>query len=276
MKLQLEKLKLRKKNKTKIDYFSLSNKVKIKLIAIFSLKWGLIILIPSFLIWILLYYLTDFSGFYFFLYISPYSLMIRAPVGFSGSIFFQYSLQIIPALLLIIGGCLGGLSRYNVPPKMRIVEPDDQAVTPSNFQIRIKYDPSDIDPTSISIVINEKKIQGKLDETTSHLIVPKIFKSPPKKTVTMLIEATAIRKSGKEVSDKIRIICDPESDEEDYIEYWEFKREDDTYWGKEMKAAAGHARRNFVSLQLMTLAIVLLAVNALVTQIFMMITGSPF
>ncbi len=275
MKLQLDKLKLRRKNKKKIDYFSLSIKEKIILIAIFCLKRGLIILIPSFLIWILLYYLTDFSGSYFFLYLSPYTLMIQAPVGFSGSIYFQYSLQIIPALLLIIGGCLGGLSRYNVPPKMRIVEPDDQAVTPANFQIRIKYDPSDIDPTSISITINEKKIQGKLDEATSHLIVPKIFKSPPKKSVTILIEAIAIRKSGKEVTDKIRIICDPESDEEDYIEYWEFKREDDTYWGKEMKAAAGHARRSFVSLQLIILAIILLAVNALVTQIFLMITGTP-
>ncbi len=253
MKLQLEKLKLRKKEKKKIDYFSLSNKEKVKLIALFCLKWGLIILIPSFLVWILLREFTSFS--------SPF--------------FFQWSLQIIPATLLILGGCMGGLSRYNVPPKMRIVEPDDQAVTPAVFQIRIKYDPSDIDPTSINIAINEKKIQGQLDETTNQLIVPKIFKSPPKKAVTMLIEVSAFRKNGKEVSDKIRIICDPESDAEDYIEYWEFKREDDTYWGKEMKAAASHARRNFVSIQFITLAIVLLAVNALVTQIIFMISGTP-
>ena len=171
---------------------------------------------------------------------------------------------------------MGGLSRYNAPPKMRIVEPDDQAVTPANFQVRVKYDPSDVNPTSIKIVINEKEIKGQFDETTSQLIVPKIFKSPPKKAVTMLIEVSAIRKSGKEISDKIRIICDPESDEEDYIEYWEFKREDDTYWGKEMKAAASHTRRNFVSLQFITLAIVLLAVNALVSQIILLITGTPF
>ena len=92
----------------------------------------------------------------------------------------------------------------------------------------------------------------------------------------MLIEVSAFIKKCKEVSDKIRIICDPESDEEDYIEYWEFKREDDTYWGKEMKAATSHARRNFVSLQFISLAIVLLAVNALVSQIILMITGTPF
>lgn len=254
MKLRLEKLNLRKKDKKKIDYFSLSNKEKIKLIALFCLKWGLIILIPSFLVWVLLLVFTPFLG----------------------SFFFQWILQIIPAVLLILGGCMGGLSRYNIPPKMRVVEPDDQAVTPANFQIRIKYDPSDIDPTSINITINDKKIQGQLDKTASQLIVPKIFKSPPKTAVTMLIEVSAIRKNGKGVSDKIRIICDPESDEEDYIEYWEFKREDDTYWGKEMKAATSHARRNFVSLQFITLAVVLLAVNALVTQIIFMITESPF
>ncbi len=254
MKLQLEKLKLRKKDKKKIDYFSLSNKEKIKLITFFCLKWGLIILIPSFLVWVLLLLFTPFLG----------------------SFFFQWILQIIPAVFLILGGCMGGLSRYNIPPKMRIIEPDDQAVTPANFQIRIKYDPSDIDPTSINIVINEKEIKGQFDETTSQIIVPKIFKSPPKKAVTMLIEVSALRKNGKDVSDKIRIICDPESDEEDYIEYWEFKREDDTYWGKEMKAATSHARRNFVSLQFITLAIVLLAVNALVTQIIMLITDVPF
>ncbi len=254
MKLQLEKLKLRRKDKKKIDYFSLSNKEKIKLIAIFCLKWGLIILIPSFLVWVLLLVFTPYLG----------------------SFFFEYILQIIPAVLLILGGCMGGLSRYNIPPKMRIVEPDDQAVTPANFQIRVKYDPTDIDPTSIRIVINEKELQGKLDDTANQLIVPKIFKSPPKKAVTMLLEVSAIRKNGKEVTDKIRIICDPESDEEDYIEYWEFKREDDTYWGKEMKAATNHARRSFVSLQLLTLAIVLLAINALVTQIIFLITGTPF
>ncbi|MCK4973377.1 MAG: hypothetical protein KAS52_08645, partial [Candidatus Heimdallarchaeota archaeon] len=157
MKLQLKKLNLRKKDKKKIDYFSLSNKEKIKLIAFFCLKWGLIILIPSFLVWVLLLVFTPYLG----------------------SFFFQWILQIIPAALLILGGCMGGLSRYNIPPKMRVVEPDDQAVTPANFQIRIKYDPSDIDPTSISITINDKKIQGQLDETTNQLIVPKIFKSPP-------------------------------------------------------------------------------------------------
>ncbi|MBY8999912.1 MAG: hypothetical protein KGD64_03265 [Candidatus Heimdallarchaeota archaeon] len=170
---------------------------------------------------------------------------------------------------------MGGLSRYNVPPKMRVIEPDDQAVTPSDFQIRVKYDPSDINPTSINIAINEKIVQGKLDENHNQLVVPKIFKTPPKQAVTMLIEAFAVRKNGKEVSDKIRIICDPESDQEDYIEYWEFKREDDTYWGKEMKAAAGHAKRIFNSLQFIALAFLLLAVNAIVTQIFMWITGNP-
>ena len=170
---------------------------------------------------------------------------------------------------------MGGLSRYNIPPKMRIIEPDDQAVTPSDFQIRVKFDQTDVNPSTIEIAINEKTVKGQLAENTNVIVIPKIFKTPPKKAVTMLISATAIRKNGKEITDKIRIICDPEYDEEDYQEYWEFKREDDTYWGKEMIAAAKHARRNFFSLQLMALSILLLVVNTIVTQIVFLIKGSP-
>ena len=253
MKFSLRKRNSKKDAKEKIDYLNLPNKEKLRLIGMFCLKWGLIILIPSALIWILLYFLTDFSGSYFF----------------------QYILMIIPGALLIVGGCMGGLSRYNIPPKMRIVEPDDQAVTPSDFQIRVKYDQADIDPSTIEILINDKSVKGQISEDSNVVIIPKIFKTPPKKAVTMLITAKAIRKNGKDIQDKIRIICDPEFDEEDYQEYWEFKREDDTYWGKEMIAAAKHARRNFFALQLLALSILLLIVNTVVTYIVFAIKGSP-
>ena len=74
--------------------------------------------------------------------------------------------------------------------------------------------------------------------------------------------------SDKEIKDKIRIICDPEADEEDYLEYWEFKREDQTYWGKELRSANRHAKRNLSALSLIILSAMLLLLNYLVSLLY--------
>jgi hypothetical protein len=245
--------KRKKKDEPGIDYLSLTWKDRLKIIGLYCLKWGGLILLIEILIWIILDRTTQYEP----------------------SIFFGQSLLYIPGALLIVGGCLGGLSRYNLPPKMRIIEPDDQAVTPSDFQIRVKYDSKKIDPESINILVNEKTLPKKIDKERSIVFIPKVFKNPPKKAVSLLLSANGKElESEKEVTDKIRIICDPESDEEDYLDYWEFKREDDTYWGKEMIAAGKHSKRNLRALQLIILALLLLAANYIVSVIYIAISNA--
>ena len=235
-----------KSDKSGIDYLSLSLKEKLKLIGIFCLKWGGVILIVEVLIWILLDVFTDYIGIYFF----------------------GYSLFYIPGALLIIGGCMGGLSRYNAPPSMRIIEPDDQAVTPDEFQIRVKYDENRVVPETIEILVNGKTIPVKKNLDNNIIQVPKVFKTPPTKAVSLVLEAQGRDINDKEVKDKIRVICDPESDEEDYLYYWEFKREDETYWGKEMISAAKHAKRNLNAIKLIALAVILVLLNYIVSVLF--------
>ncbi len=231
----------------KIDYLSLTFNDKLKKIGWFCLKWGGIILLVEIIMWILVDTLTqasftEIAGVYFY----------------TG----------IPAVFLIIGGCMGGLSRYNIPPKMRIVEPDDQSVTPENFQIRVRYDVKKVEKESIQIMVNDKAIPQKIDERESFLIIPKIFKTPPSKAVSLIISVVGRDIQGKEITDKIRVICDPESDEEDYQDYWQFKREDETYWGKEMVSAQKHAKRNLTAGKLISLAVMLFITNYLLTLIF--------
>jgi hypothetical protein len=236
----------KKKDKKDVDYLSINWKEKAKIIAFFCLKWAGIILAAELIISVLLY-----------------------RVGYIGIFFFGWTLMIIPGALLIVGGCLGGLSRYHLPPKMRIIEPDDQAVTPANFQIRVKYDSKIINPESINIIVNEKSLPKKIDEEKSIVYVPKVFKNPPKKAVSLLLNADGKEiETQKEVTDRIRIICDPEYDEEDYLDYWEFKREDDTYWGKEMIAAGKHAKRNVNAIKLIALALLLLLANYIISLIY--------
>ena len=231
--------------KEKLDILSLTRNEKIKLVSLFCLKWGGIILIPEIIIMILIERYTNYLGSYFF----------------------GYQLFLIPGALLIIGGCMGGLSRYNVPPKMRVIEPDDQAVTPSDFQIRVRYDSRFVNYKTIQIFVNDTVIPHKTDTEKSIAVVPKVFKNPPKRAISILLEVRAKDLTGGEITDKIRIICDPDSDEEDYLEYWEFKREDDTYWGKEMIAASKHASRNLNAIKLIVLAFALLAANYIVSVI---------
>ncbi|NPD87566.1 MAG: hypothetical protein HGN29_02515 [Asgard group archaeon] len=243
----------KKKDKKKIDYLSLNWMEKLKIMGFFSLKWGGIILFAELIIWLLIDRFTQYEP----------------------DFFFGQSLLYIPGALLIVGGCIGGLSRYNLPPKMRIIEPDDQAVTPSEFQIRVKYDSKIIDPDSINIVVNEKSLPKKIDTEKGVVYVPKVFKNPPKKAVSLLLQADGKEiESKKTVTDKIRIICDPEYDEEDYLDYWEFKREDDTYWGKEMTAAGKHAKRNVTAMKLILLAFLLLAANYIVSLIYIAISNN--
>lgn len=238
-------LKFRRKKKEKVDYLRLTRKEKLKKIGLFCLKWGGGILVVEIII-----------------------LVILDATGYIGVNFFSWSMLLIPGILLTVGGCMGGLGRYNVPPKMRIIEPNDQDITPSDFQIRVRFDSSFVNEETIKVTVNERTLPSKIDEENSVLIIPKVFKSPPKRAVSLLLEATAQDKSGKEVRDKIRVISDPEYEAEDYLEYWEFKREDDTYWGKEMLAASKQARRNLISLEMMVLAVILLAFNGIISAIY--------
>lgn len=240
--------KRKEKTKLNVDYLSLSVKDKAKMVLRFSLKaGGPIILISIALLFILDYFYSD---------------------ELTGTTFFALALMGLPGVLLFIGGCLGGLSRYNIPPKMRIVEPDDQAVTPSDFQIRVRYDPKIVNSSTIRLAINDQTIPSKLSKEFSIVSVPRVFKTPPKKAISILIYAYAQTIDGKDLQDKIRIICDPESDEEDYNDYWEFKREDDTYWGKEMEAAQKHSRRTLIAFYFMGLAVLLLIFNAIFGLIY--------
>ncbi len=231
--------------KEEIDFLTLTLKQKAKRMAFFQLKLGGIILVTEIVIWIIL----DVSQ-------------------YSGVDFFTKSLLYIPGIFLILGGCMGGLSRYHIPPKMRIVEPDDQSVAPSNFQIRVKFEPSAVNGESIFIHINDKKLPSTIDTGNNVVIVRQVFKNPPKKAVSILIEVFGKMDSDKEIKDKIRIICDPEADEEDYLEYWEFKREDQTYWGKELRSANRHAKRNLSALSLIILSALLLLLNYLVSLLY--------
>lgn len=238
-------------SKKEIDYLSLTPKEKFRMVIHFVLKWGAIIVGAEGLIGILLELLTNYSG---------YS-------------YFTTWLLYLPAVLLIYGGCVGGLSRYHVPPKLRIIEPDDQTVVPDTFQIRVRYDQNKIVPETIQIMINDKKVASKLKEGENIVYVPQIFKNPPKKAVTLAIKTIAYDTQNKEFKDQIRIICDPDADKEDYEEYWEFKREDETYWGKEMVAAQKHEKRMMSSYNTLALALVLFVVNIIVSQIYVWIVG---
>jgi hypothetical protein len=243
----------REKKDEPYDYLTMNWKEKAKLILLSALKWGGIILLPNLVIlivWDYVSYVNDGSG-------------------IQGTIYFALVLMAVPGAIMIIGGCMGGLSRYNVPPKLRIVEPDDQAVTPSSFQIRIRYDPKVINPESIEVLVNEKVIPSQLNLENDTVVVPRVFKTPPKRAVSLALETHAKDLEDKEIKDKIRIICDPDSDEEDYLEYWEFKREDDTYWGKEMLAAARHAKRNVNALKMIVISLFLLALNYIVSAIYL-------
>ncbi len=233
---------LKSKKEDKTDYLSLTFKDKVKKIAWFCLKWGGGILLVEILIWVLVdtltrSWFTEVAGIYFY----------------TG----------IPAVLLIIGGCMGGLSRYNAPPKMRIIEPDDQAVTPENFQIRVRYDKNKVLSQTIEIHVNDKPIPHKIIDDSGIITIPKIFKIPPKKAASLIISVVGKNNQQKEIKDKIRVICDPESDEEDYLDYWEFKRDDETYWGKEMLSASKHAKRSLNSSKMIVLAVLLFIANYL-------------
>lgn len=246
---------LRRKKEDKTDYLSLTFKDKLKEIGWFCLKWGGMILLVEIAIWVLVdtltnYWFTEIAGVYFY----------------TG----------IPAVLLIIGGCMGGLSRYSAPPRLRIVEPDDQAVTPENFQIRVRYDEKRVVRETIEVYVNDKVLPHKMVEHEGFVTIPKIFKTPPSKAVSLIISVTGKDINGKEVKDKVRVICDPSSDEEDYLDYWEFKREDETYWGKEMISAQKHARRNLNAGKLIALAFLLLLAGYLFSLIFELIIYSIY
>ncbi len=248
-----------KKKKEDTDYLSLTLKEKVRSILFFLLKWGLPIFVFETLIWVILEIAV--GGFFFetsvLMTMGGY-FYSSGLVGFNGGAIIENTLLYLPAASLIIGGCMGGLSRYNIPPKLRIIEPDDQAVTPVDFQIRIRYDDKRVDPKSISVQINEKVIPSKISEEDSVVFVSGIFKTPPKKAVSLSLTTNAIDEKGKEIKDKIRVICDPDADEEDYLDYWEFKREDETFWGKEMIAANKHAKRSLNSIKLIVIAVVLM------------------
>jgi hypothetical protein len=257
-----------KKEKEEIDFLSLTLKEKAKTTLFFILKWGLPIVAIETLIWIILQ--VSVGGFFFetSILMTMGGYFYSAGLNpFNGGAIVENTLLYLPAASLIIGGCMGGLSRYNIPPKMRIIEPEDQAVTPIDFQIRIRYDEKRVDPSTVSIQINEKAIPSKIDKKTSIVYISSVFKTPPKKAVSLSLTANAIDEKGKEIKDKIRVICDPESDEEDYLDYWEFKREDETFWGKEMIAANKHAKRSLNSIHLIVLAVVLLLFNYLLSVI---------
>lgn len=257
-----------KADKKETDYLSLTIKEKMKLIALFCLKWGGVVIVIEILVWVLLE--VTVGGFFFetsvFVVMGGYFYSSEL-IAFNGGVIFETTLLYLPAASLILGGCMGGLSRYNVPPKMRIIEPDDQAVTPSEFQIRIRYDEIRIDPETISVYVNDKAIPNKINKEKKIIYIPKVFKTPPKKAVSLIISAITHDVKGKEIKDKIRVICDPESDREDYLDYWEFKREDETFWGKEMIAANKHAKRNLTAVKLVILAVVLIGANYLLSII---------
>ncbi len=241
-------LKKNKKNKgnreeDKPDYLNLSRKEKWRSYGLFVLKWGTIILFLDAIFCILLY----------FFQFNPWA-------------FFEWSMITIPGIILIIGGCMGGLSRYNPPPKIRINEPEDQTVIPANFQISVKYNPKFVQENSIEIFVNHKKVKSKKGKDNVH-VVPKIFKSPPQNLIALSIKAEAKNHENKLMKDEIKVICDPDADEEDYQEYWEFKRDENTYWGKEMEKAKKTARKEIFSTKLMLLSLSLLLVNVIVTTI---------
>ncbi len=241
------RLSLRNKTPDTTDYLSLDFRDKLKRLGWFCLKWGGIILLIEIIIWLLVdtltsLWFTEVAGVYFY----------------TG----------IPAILLIIGGCMGGLSRYSDPPRMRIVEPEDQSVTPENFQIRVRYDEKRIVKETIQISVNDKPLPHKMVEGEGFVTIPKIFKTPPSKAVSLIISVIGKDTKNKDTKDKIRVICDPESDEEDYLDFWEFKREDETYWGKEMVSAQKHAKRNLTAGKLISLAVVMFLAGYLLSIIY--------
>ncbi|MHA1304124.1 MAG: hypothetical protein ACTSQE_06265 [Candidatus Heimdallarchaeaceae archaeon] len=241
------KFKFKKDKDRKVDYLHLDKKERWKIIILFVLKWAMILLVSDAFIAFILY-LFHYSPWYFF----------------------ERSMIFIPAVILLLGGCIGGLGRYHPAPKLRIIEPEDQGVIPPNFKIRIKYDPTLVQAETIELFVNNRNIPKKSSENNI-LIAPKIFKTPPKKAVSLDIKSEALDIKGKKLRDQIKVICDPDEDPEDYEDYWTFKQE--TYWSKEEKSASRSAKQGIRALQFIFLSALLLLTNALVTVIHGWIQG---
>ncbi|UJG41899.1 MAG: hypothetical protein K9W45_05395 [Candidatus Heimdallarchaeum aukensis] len=231
----------KKKKKKEIDYIHLTRNEKIKKIIIFTIKSGLGTIGTIVVISVILY-LFHYDPFFFF----------------------ERSILIISAFILLTGGCIGGLGRYHPSPKLRIIEPEDQGVIPPSFRIKVKYDKDLIQKETITIKVNEKEMPKK-EEKDDVISVPKIFKTEPKKAIPLDINVVALNNKGKEIKDQIKVICDPDEDPEDYEDYWEFKK--DNYWTKETKSANRSAKQGLRALKLISLSITLLLINALVTAI---------
>ncbi len=238
--MRLRKTKKDKKGTDK-DYLHISKKEKWREIGLFILKWGGIILASD-------------------IFIS----LILGLFHYSPWFFFERTMILIPAIILFIGGCIGGLGRYHPAPRLRIIEPEDQSVIPPNFRIRIKFDPQLMQKESIELLVNDSKIPFQIDNDNI-AIAPKIFKSPPKKAVSLHIKANYLDPKGKKLYDTIKVICDPDEDIDDYTDYWEFKKE--TYWSKESKEANRTAKQGVRSIKYIILSVILLLINALVTLI---------
>ena len=84
----------KEEKKDKIDILTLTRNERIKLIAKFCLKWGLIILLPEIIIMILIDRYTDFIGNYFFgyqLFLIPGALLIIYPICLAMTKFLRFS-----------------------------------------------------------------------------------------------------------------------------------------------------------------------------------------
>ncbi|UJG44720.1 MAG: hypothetical protein K9W46_05945 [Candidatus Heimdallarchaeum endolithica] len=230
-----------KKEKKETDYIHLSRNEKIRDIVFFTIKFDLGTIATIIVISVILF-LFHYDPFFFF----------------------ERSILIIAAFILLTGGCIGGLGRYHPSPKLRIIEPEDQGVIPPSFRIKIKYDKDLIQKETITIKVNEKEMPKK-EEKEDLISVPKIFKTEPKKAIPLDIDVVALNNKGKEVKDQIKVICDPKEDPEDYEDYWEFKK--DNYWTKETESANRSAKQGLRALKLISVSITLLLINALVTAI---------
>ena len=236
-----------RKKKGELDYLHLTKKEKWDIIFRYQLKWIIIIVGIEAITGVIIQYTTPYSGLEFFT---------------------QWILY-FAAFLLLVGGCFGGLTRYHIAPKIRIIEPEDQGVVPPNFQIRVRYDPHKVQKETIRVFINRKPIPTQFSKKEKNtVVVTKIFKSPPKKAVSLQIQTKAKSYDNHELTDKIRIIYDPEADKEDYADYWKFKREDNTFWGKEMVSAQKHARRMLLANNMIILGLLLLIINFIIGLIY--------
>ncbi len=235
----------REKEEDETDYLNLDFKEKTKLILKHNLKWSAI----------------------FFGSVGFLALLLWLLGNYDPWIFIERIILIIVAFIILFGGCFGGVGAYKPVPKMRIVEPDDTTVIPTKFQIRVRYDEKEILYETLEISINEKKIPHMKKEGEELVYIPEVFKKPPKAAVSLeiVVKVMDIRKKFR--TDRIRVICDPEADQEDYLEYWEFKREKDTYWGKEVKSAKKSAKKSILAQKLISLGVFMFILNAILTGI---------